>query len=170
MIQNKENGFPEGDLHIGFYILAQTQRFDCFPQVSKIFHPAIDQTKITSFRNASRRKSQCFFRAKLRIRQSQVENAITLKWLKVETWNLKFRWGTHESFFVQILAAIGQVIRVSKPKTEMSIEGLNSFSSKTNWSRSIKVPNLEAPGNEFRLPNLNHDNADSFFLLFYLFI
>ena len=45
---------------------------------------------------------------------------------------------------MQILEAIGHVIRVSEPETEIPIEGLNSFSSKTN-RRRIKVSNLEAP-------------------------
>ena len=51
------------------------------------------------------------------------------------------------SFFVQIMGAIGFVIRVSEPKTKMPIEGLNSSSSKANCSRRITVSNLEAPGN-----------------------
>ena len=48
--------------------------------------------------------------------------------------------------FIQILGAIGHVIRVSKPKTEMPILGLNSTSSKTNRTRGIKVSHLEASG------------------------
>ena len=64
----------------------------------------------------------------------------------METWNLELRWGTYESFFVQILNAISHVIRVSEPKNEMPIVGLNSSSSKTNGTRGIKLSNLEAPG------------------------
>ena len=41
----------------------------------------------------------CFFQAKLRIRQQEAENAVTLKRLKVETLNLELRWSTCESFF-----------------------------------------------------------------------
>ena len=45
---------------------------------------------------------------------------------------------------MQILGAIGCVIRVSEPKNERPIVGLNSSSSKTNGTRRIKVMNLEA--------------------------
>ena len=69
-----------------------------------------------------------------------------MKRLKVETWNLELRWGTYESFFMQILEEVGHVIRVSEPKTEMPIVALNSLSSKTNRIRRIKVSNLEAFG------------------------
>ena len=75
------------------------------------------------------RKSLCFFfffRAKLQIRQHEAENAITLKRLKVETSNLELRWGTYKSFFVQILRAIGHMIRVSELKTKTPIGGLDS--------------------------------------------
>ena len=44
-----------------------------------------------------------------------------MKRIEVETWNLELKWGTYESFFVQILEAISPVIRVSEPKTEMPI-------------------------------------------------
>ena len=64
----------------------------------------------------------------------------------MDTWNLDLSWGTYESFFVQILGAIGRVIRVSKPKNEMLIVRLSSSSSKTNGTRGIKVSNLEASG------------------------
>ena len=47
---------------------------------------------------------------------------------------------------MQILGAIGHVIRVSEPKTEMPNLGLNSSSSKPNRTRGIKVSNLEASG------------------------
>ena len=62
--------------------------------------------------------------------------------------NLEFRirWGTYESFFVQSLEAIGHVIRVSEPKTEMPIVALNSSSSKTNGTKGIKLSNLEVSG------------------------
>ena len=76
-----------------------------------------------------------FFPAKLRIWQPEVENAITSKRLKVETRNSELRWGTYGSFFEQILGAIGHVIPVSEPKTETSIGGSNSSSSKTNSAR-----------------------------------
>ena len=58
--------------------------------------------------------------------------------------NLK--WSRHKSFFVQILGAIGHVIWVFDPKTELLIVGLNSSSSKTNCTIGIKVSNLEASG------------------------
>ena len=74
------------------------------------------------------------------------KNAITLKWLKVETSNLHPSWGTYESFLVQILGAIGHAIRVSEPKNEMPILGLNSSSSKINGTRVIKLSKLEASG------------------------
>ena len=69
-----------------------------------------------------------------------------MKRLKVETCNLDLSWGTYESFLVQILRAISHVIRVSEPKNEMPILGLNSFRSKTNHTKGIKLSNLEAPG------------------------
>ena len=47
---------------------------------------------------------------------------------------------------MHILRATGHVIRVFEPKTEMPILGLNSFSSKTNCTRGIKLSNLEAFG------------------------
>ena len=53
----------------------------------------------------------------------------------------------NHSFLVQILGAIGFVIRVSEPKNEMPIVGLNSSSSKTNGTRRIKLLILEASGN-----------------------
>ena len=87
-----------------------------------------------------------FFGANLRIRQQQAENTITLKRLKEKTSNLDLRWGTYESFLVQILVAISHVIRVFEPKTEMPIRGSNTSSSKTNRTRGIKVLNLEATG------------------------
>ena len=90
--------------------------------------------------------SYVFFQAKLRIRQQEAENAITLKQLKVETLNLELRWVTYESFFVEFLGAIDHVIQVSEPKIQMAIEGFNSSSSKTNRSSGIKVSNLEASG------------------------
>ena len=46
----------------------------------------------------------------------------------IETWNLDLSWGTYKSFLVQILGAIGLVIRVSEPKNETPIVGLNSSS------------------------------------------
>ena len=47
---------------------------------------------------------------------------------------------------MQILGAIGPVIRVSEQKTETPIGGLNSSSSKTNRTKEIKLSNLEASG------------------------
>ena len=69
-----------------------------------------------------------------------------MKRLKVGTWNLELKWATYESFLVQIFEAIGRVIQISEPKTEMPIVALNSSSSKTNPTRGIKVSNLEASG------------------------
>ena len=66
---------------------------------------------------------------------------------------------------MKILGAIGHVIRVSEPKTEMPVGGLNSSSSKTNFSRRILVLNLEAAGNVVQLPNLNYHDSDTCFLL-----
>ena len=47
---------------------------------------------------------------------------------------------------MQILGAIGHVIRVCEAKTETPIGGLNSSSSKTNRIGEIKVSNLKASG------------------------
>ena len=116
------------------------------------------------FRDASRWKSLCFFCAKLRIRQPEIKNAITLKRLKVETWNLELRCGTYESLLVQILGAIGFVILVSEPRTEMPIEGLNSSSSKTNRRRRIKVSNWEAPGRAVSAPKIKIWRFQHFFI------
>ena len=100
---------------------------------------------------------------------TKIKNAITLKWLKVETWILELRWGTYESFFVQILGAIGHVIWVSEPKTEVPIVGLNSSSSKTNHTRGIKVLNLEASGHAvLALKKINYDDSDMFFFFIYI--
>ena len=41
-------------------------------------------------------------------------------------WNLELRWGTYESFFIQIFEAIGRLIWVSEPKNEMPIVALNT--------------------------------------------
>ena len=57
-----------------------------------------------------------------------------------------------ETIFVQILEAISPVTRVSEPKTEMPIGGLNRTSSKTNCWRRIKLSNLEAPENAVLVP------------------
>ena len=48
--------------------------------------------------------------------------------------------------------AIGHVMRVSEPKTEMPIVGLNSSSSKTNRTSGIEVSNLEASGQAVSAP------------------
>ena len=98
------------------------------------------------FRNTLHLKSLCFFPCKITDLATKVKNDVTLKRLKVETWNLDLRWSTYESFLVQIFGAIGCIIRVSEPKTEMPIAGLNSSSSKTNCTRGIKVSILEASG------------------------
>ena len=87
-----------------------------------------------------------FFRHILQIRKQKIQNALILKRLKVETSNLHLSCGTYELFFVQILGAIGHAIRVSAPKNEMTILGLNSSSSKTNGTREITLSNLEASG------------------------
>ena len=104
-----------------------------------------------------------FFPWKISNSATKFENAITLKWLKVETRNLYLSWGTYESFFVQIFGAISFVIRVSKPKTETPIGGLNSSSSKTNRSMGIKLLNLVASGHAVSALKINYDNSDNFF-------
>ena len=106
-----------------------------------------------------------FFRAKFQIRQVEVENAITLKRLKVETLNLELRLGI---FLVQIMGAIGCMIRVSEPKTESQIRGLNSSCSKTNGTSTIKVLTLEAPDHAVSAPKNKLNNSDTF-LFIYLF-
>ena len=63
-----------------------------------------------------------FFSGKITNSATEVKNAITLKQLKVQNWILEFRWGTYESFLMQILEAIGHVILVSDPKTEMPMK------------------------------------------------
>ena len=71
-----------------------------------------------------------------------------------------------ETNFVQILGAIDDVLRVSKPKTEMPIIGSNRSCSKTDCRR-IKFSNLEPPGNAVsELPHLIFLNSD--FLFFFL--
>ena len=51
----------------------------------------------------------------------------------------------------------------SETKTEMTIVGLNSYSSKTNlWSR-IKVSNLEAPGHAISAPKIKLRRFHHFF-------
>ena len=117
------------------------------------------------FRDALRRKFLCFFCAKLRIRQQEAKNAITLKQLKVKTSNLKLRWGTYESFFVQNLGAINLVIRISEPKREMPNVGLNSFSLKADRTSGIKVSNLERSGQAFQLPQINYNDSDTFLFI-----
>ena len=47
---------------------------------------------------------------------------------------------------MQILGTIGHVTRVSEPKNEMPMLGLNRPSSKANRTRGIKLLNLEASG------------------------
>ena len=82
-----------------------------------------------------------FFPGKITNSAQEAENSVSLKQLKLKTSNLKLRWGTYESFFVQILGAIGHVVRVSEPKTETPIGGLHGSSSKTNRTRRTKVSN-----------------------------
>ena len=72
---------------------------------------------------------------------------------------------------MQILGAIGHVIRVSEPKTETPIGGLNSSSSKTKRTRGIKVSNLEASGHALSaLKNKLRRFRHCLFFLFCLFI
>ena len=47
---------------------------------------------------------------------------------------------------MQFSGAISFVIQVFEPKNEMPSVGLNSYSSKTNGTRGIKLLNLEASG------------------------
>ena len=87
--------------------------------------------------------------------------------------NLKLglSWGKYESFLVPILEAIGHAIRVSKPKNEMPILGLNSSSSKSNGIRGMKLSNLEASGHALSaLKNKLWRFRHFFFFIFYLFI
>ena len=119
------------------------------------------------FRGALRPESLCFFRAKLRIRQPGVENASTLKRLKVGTWNLELIWGTYGSCLEWILGAISHVIRVSDPKTDMPIGGLNSSSSK---NMRTKVSNSKAPGHAVSAPKIKLWRFRHFFLFLYLSI
>ena len=122
------------------------------------------------FRDALRRKSLCFFVKNYEF-VNKIKNAITLKRLKVETWNLDLSWSTYRSFLVPILGAIGVVIRVSEPKSEMPIVGLNRSRSKTNSTRRIKLSNLEASGHALSaLKNKPWRFRHFFFCLFvYLF-
>ena len=71
---------------------------------------------------------------------------------------------------MHILGAIGHVIRVSEPKPETSIVGLNSSSSKTYCTWGIKVSNLEASGYELSALKIIYDNSNTFFFFIYLFI
>ena len=84
-----------------------------------------------------------FFREKLCILKQKKKR---YNFETAKSRNLDFSWGTCDLFLVQILGTISHVIRVSEPKTEMPIVGLNSFSSKTNGTGRIKLSNLEASG------------------------
>ena len=68
------------------------------------------------------------------------------------------------------LEAISRVIRVSEPKSEMPIGGLNSSSSKTNRTKRIKISNLEASGHAVSALKKNHDNSDPFFLHIFIYL
>ena len=68
---------------------------------------------------------------------------------------------------MQNFGAIGHVIRVSEPKNETLIGGLNSSSSKTNRTRETTVSNLEASGHA--VSALKIVTIQTFFFL-YLFI
>ena len=68
---------------------------------------------------------------------------------------------------VQILGAIGQVIRVSEPKTEMPNVGLNSSSSKINRTSGIKVSNLKASGQAVLALKNKLWRSDTFFLFIF---
>ena len=61
--------------------------------------------------------------------------------LKRETRNLELKW-----------KAIGHIIWVSQPKTEMLVGGLHDSSSKTNRTCRIKVSNLKARGQAVSAP------------------
>ena len=121
-----------------------------------------------NFCDALRRKFLCFFPLKNYEFINKVWKRKTLKRIWVETWNLHLSWGTYESFFVLILGAIGHAIRVSESKTEMSILGLNSSSSKTNRTRGIKVSNLEASGHALSALKNKPWRFRHFFLSFFL--
>ena len=69
------------------------------------------------------------------------------------------------------LGAIDHVIRVSLPKTEIPIGGLNSSSSKTKRTSEIKLSNLEASGQTvLALKKLILTIPTLFFFFIYLFV
>ena len=111
-----------------------------------------------------------FFPWKITNSKTKFENALTLKRPKVETWNLDLRWGTYQSFLEQILGAISYVIRVSEPKNETPIVGLNSCSSKTYCTRRIKLLNLEASGHALSAVKNKPWRFRHFFFFIYFFI
>ena len=59
------------------------------------------------------------------------------------------------------------MIRVSEPKKEMPIGGLNNSSSKTNRKRRIKVSNLEVSGRAVSAPKNKLWRFRRFYLLIY---
>ena len=69
---------------------------------------------------------------------------------------------------MQILRAIGCMIRVSEPKTETPIRGLNNSGSQTNCTSRIKVSNLEAPGHAVSAPKNKLRRFRHFFFFIYL--
>ena len=121
-------------------------------QLSKINHDASDTFFLLGLPRRFASEVLMFFRHIYEF-VNKNKNAITSKRLKVETSNLNLSWDTYESFLVQILGAIGHVIRVFEPKTETPITALNSSSSKTNGTRRIKLSNLEASGHTLSAPN-----------------
>ena len=87
--------------------------------------------------------------------------------------NLKFRTKMGHIWIVlrAILEALTHVIRVSKPKTEMPVGGLNNSGSKTNRTRRIKVSNLEASGHAVSAPkNKPWRFWHIFFLSFFMYL
>ena len=107
-----------------------------------------------------------FFSCKITNSATRGRKRYNFKTTTVETWNLEVGWDTYGPFFVQILGAISYVIRVSEPKPEMPIEGLNSSSWKTNCSRRITFSNLEAPGNAGSAPKFELRRSDTIFFFF----
>ena len=94
----------------------------------------------------------CFFLQKITISAKEVKKHYNFETTKGRNLNSTIKWGTYESFLVQILEAIGLVIPVSEPKTELPIGSSNSSSSKTNRTRKTKVSNLKASGHAVAAP------------------
>ena len=111
-----------------------------------------------------------FFPYKMTNSATRGRKHYNFKTTKVETWILWFRWGTYGLFFCANFGGnqshdTGFLARNWNP-----VGGSNNSRSKTNCSRRIKVSNLEPPGIQFQLSNLNYYDSGTFFSLLRTFL